>query len=218
MSVETVRVGMKPKRLLHDLHGKRFGKLTVIEYYGISNKKQIYWKCICDCGNEVFVKTTDLNCGLQKSCGCYRLEVGHLNYKYGCRNNRLYRIWRGMKARCFNANSKNYKLYGGRGITICDEWANDFEAFSAWALENGYEDNLSIDRKNTDGNYEPNNCEWATVEHQNNNKRNNVLITEGGKTQTLAQWCDEYNADRDKVKYYMKKYSFLEALRMGGRK
>ena len=209
---ETVQIGVKPKRLLHDLRGKRFGRLIVLDYYGISKKKQIFWKCICDCGNETIVKTADLNCGGKKSCGCYRREVGHSNYKYGARTNKLYHVWRGMKARCFNRNSPSYIHYGGRGITVCDEWANDFEAFSSWAMSNGYQENLSIDRIDVNGNYCPQNCRWATIEEQNNNKRSNFYITAKGKTQTLSQWCKEYNADRDQVRGYMRKYDFLEAL------
>lgn len=208
-------VGKKPKRLLHDLKGKNFHMLTVVEYYGVSEKKQIYWRCVCDCGNEILVKTSDLNQGSIKSCGCWRRKVGHNNYKFGCRNNRLYHIWRGMKARCYNPNSPSYKYYGGRGIEVCDEWKNDFSSFQTWAMNNGYADDLSIDRIDFNGNYCSDNCRWETSTSQNNNKRNNVYLTLGDRTQTLAQWCREFNADRDKVKYYMKNYSFLEALERG---
>lgn len=208
-----IDVGKKPKRLLYDLKGQRFYRLTVVDYYGISDKKQIYWKCLCDCGNEILVKTADLRCGGMKSCGCWRREVGHNNFKYDCKNNRLYHIWRGMKARCFNKNNANFPRYGGRGITVCEEWKDDFSSFSSWAYSNGYSDELSIDRIDFDGNYCPENCRWATLTEQNNNKSNNFYITENGRTQTLAEWCKEFNADRDKVKYYMKKQPFLEALK-----
>lgn len=101
---------------------------------------------------------------------------------------RIKNIWDGMKDRCNNANSKSYKYYGGRGITICEEWQNDFNAFYEWATANGYADDLSIDRIDVNGNYEPSNCRWATAKEQCNNKRNNVLITYGGITHTAAEW------------------------------
>lgn len=150
--------------------------LDVIKYYGLSTKKQIYWLCSCDCGNKVYVKTTDLTHGIKKSCGCLQLISGHSNYKYGCRTNRLYTIWKGMKARCLNINDKYYYLYGGKGISICKEWINDFASFQLWALNNGYADNLSIDRIDSNGNYEPNNCRWATSFEQNNNKKIIVIL------------------------------------------
>lgn len=205
----------QPKRMLHNLVGEKIGRLAVNEYYGISDKKQIYWKCVCECGNEIIVKTADLTAGVRKSCGCLQMESGKANYKYGCRTNRLYRIWRGMKARCLNKNSPNYCSYGSKGISICEEWVHDFTKFQSWALANGYSDELSIDRINVNGNYEPANCRWATIKEQANNKTNNVYITENGKTQTLAEWCEEFNANRDKVKCYMNRYPFLEALRKG---
>lgn len=208
-------VGKKPKRLLHDLAGKKFHMLTVVQYYGISDRKQIYWKCICDCGNVTFVKTADLNYGVVKSCGCLGKTVGHNNYKYGCKENRLYHIWRGMKARCFNPNNRSYNHYGGRGITICDEWKNHFDVFEAWAINNGYSDELTIDRINVNGNYEPSNCRWATMLEQNNNKRNNVYLTENGETKTLTEWCRANDADRDKVKHYIKKFPLKVALEKG---
>lgn len=205
----------QPKRIIHNFKGEKVGRLTIIEYYGISDKKQIFWRCECDCGNEVFVKTSDLSTGAKKSCGCLQIESGKSNYKYGCRSNRLYHIWKGMKARCYNVNSPAYRRYGARGIIICEEWLNDFAKFQSWALSNGYSQELSIDRINVDGNYCPENCRWATVKEQANNRSNNSFFTVNGKTQTLAEWCEEFNSDRDKVRHYMKKYSFLEALKRG---
>lgn len=217
IDLSRVNTDKQPKRILHDLSGRTVGRLRVIAYYGISDKKQIYWKCVCECGNEILAKTSDLTSGCKKSCGCLQMESGKSNYKYGCRSNRLYHIWRGMKARCLNANSPNYSSYGGRGICICEEWANDFIQFQSWALANGYSDELSIDRINVNGDYCPENCRWATIVEQANNKRNNVFLTENGKTQTLAEWCKEFNADRDKVTYYMKKYPLLDALKKGAK-
>lgn len=95
-----------------------------------------------------------------------------------------------MKSRCFNKNNPKYSSYGGRGITICNEWLNDFNYFSKWAYENGYQENLTIDRIDNDGNYEPKNCRWATLKQQSNNKRNNTLITFNNETHTISQWAE----------------------------
>lgn len=118
----------------------------------------------------------------------------HTNDKtyHGLKDTRLYHIWFGMKARCYNANSENYKHYGGRGIKICDEWKNDFMKFYNWAIRNGYDDELSIDRINVDGNYEPTNCRWATASEQAKNRRKNMLmnLTYKNKTMTIKEWSE----------------------------
>lgn len=110
--------------------------------------------------------------------------------KHGKKNTRLYRIWLQMKNRCFNIRTNRYKDYGGRGITICDEWKNDFTKFYDWSILNGYQKNLTIDRINNDGNYEPSNCRWVTVKIQNRNSRSNHLITFDNETHTLIEWCE----------------------------
>lgn len=122
------------------------------------------------------------------------------NYKlHGGKGEHLYQIWCAMKQRCYNPNNKRYDSYGGRGITICDEWLNDYPAFRKWAIENGYEDNgkLSIDRIDNDGNYEPNNCRWADIITQANNRSSNIVIEYNGKTQTLRQWSEETGISMD---------------------
>lgn len=111
--------------------------------------------------------------------------------KHGKCNTRLYRIYKCMKTRCYNKNRNDYKYYGGRGIVICDEWLNDFMAFYYWSINNGYDDTLTIDRIDVDGNYEPSNCRWATQKQQCNNYSRNILITYNGKTQNMRQWADE---------------------------
>ena len=113
-------------------------------------------------------------------------EVVHGKYK-----SRIYHTYKHMKQRCYNKNCKDYIDYGKRGITICDEWLNDFMAFYNWAYEHGYQDNLTIDRINVNGNYEPSNCRWADMKIQANNMRKNVYLTYNGKTQTMSQWADE---------------------------
>lgn len=112
-------------------------------------------------------------------------------FKHGKYYTRIYRIYNDMKKRCYNHSMINYKNYGGRGIKVCDEWRNDFMNFYNWAMNNGYTDNLTIERIDVDGNYEPNNCKWITYKEQANNRRNNVHLTYAGKTQTMKQWAEE---------------------------
>ena len=113
-----------------------------------------------------------------------------MNYKHGLRNTRLYRIWLQIKNRCFNSNTRRYRDYGGRGITMCDEWKNNFKSFYEWSMSHGYSDELTIDRIDNNGNYEPSNCRWVTVKVQNRNARSNHLITYKGETHCIADWAD----------------------------
>lgn len=113
-----------------------------------------------------------------------------MSIKHGKRNTRLYGIWLQMKNRCFNTKTERYKDYGGRGITVCDEWKNDFTKFYDWSISNGYQENLTIDRIDNDGNYEPSNCRWVTVKTQNRNARSNHLITFKGETHCIIEWAE----------------------------
>lgn len=117
-------------------------------------------------------------------------------HKHGLIGTRIYRIWANIKVRCFNKNKNEYKYYGGRGITVCKEWKNNFQAFYDWAMANGYRDDLTIDRINNDGNYEPSNCRWITKKEQCNNKRNNRVCEVNGKTYTVAELAIIYNINR----------------------
>lgn len=179
-----------------DLTGQRIGKLIVIELTDkISSTGNRIWKCKCDCGNYCEVTSNNLLDGIRyangrggtKSCGCLLGNRPRHN-KDSLYNGRIYRIWRCMKNRCEYEKSKDYPNYGGRGIKICKEWKHDFMAFQNWALLHGYEDNLTIDRINNDGNYEPSNCRWATKITQLKNRRRTaypwrkeLIVVETGK-------------------------------------
>lgn len=193
--------------------GDKYNRLTVIglnhirQRHFTKNNKQYthnleYYLCKCDCGKETIVEKSELKRGKTKSCGCFQTETRKRifkNNKFGkkyniCDNNikniKLYNIWCGIKKRCYNQNFWAFDRYGGRGITMCEEWKNNFMSFYNWAINNGYKDNLTIDRINNNGNYEPNNCRWVSMKEQCRNKNNNHLLTYNNETHCISEWIE----------------------------
>lgn len=189
---------------IEDLTGKRFAKLVVIEQ--VWRNGATHWRCKCDCGNEAVVINNHLVKGYTKSCGCLRAEFcksDKINRTYidGRIHERLYRIYYGMIERCANPQSIAYPNYGSRGISVCDEWLNNYESFREWAYNSGYRKDLTIDRIDVNGNYEPSNCRWADIETQNYNKRNTVYHTICGKEYTFVDLAKKYKVDIKKLRY-----------------
>lgn len=190
-----------------DLTGYRFGRLKVTgrapDHFTKSGTRITMWNCICDCGQQKQVCANALRKGSVISCGCYSKEVksaritehNRQNAKHGYSKERLHAIWSGMINRCYNSRNKYFATYGGRGITVCDEWL-DYIVFRDWSLKHGYAETAkygecTLDRIDNAKGYSPDNCRWATAEQQANNRRSNVLVTAFGKTQNLKSWSEE---------------------------
>lgn len=196
-----------PNRRL-DISGQRFGKLVAIERSERKTTKgQYYWICKCDCGNYTEAVPSNLKHGHVTSCGCvsrqshsdvmkrWHDEHPENRQTHGLSSTRLFVVWADMRARCGNENSTNYRNYGGRGIKVCDEWADDFAAFYEWACKNGYDETAprgvcTLDRINTNGNYEPSNCRFVDAKQQANNRRENRYLEIGGEKKTVSEWAE----------------------------
>lgn len=184
--------------------GKKFGKWTVISFSYKDKYNHPFYKCKCECGNESDVDI-------------YRMKYGHSLACHRCRYNdmivplhikRLRNILSKMKQRCYNPKEPSYKNYGGRGIIICDEWLKGSDNFIEWALKNGYSDELTIDRIDVNGNYEPSNCRWASQETQANNKRDNKIIIYKKEKYTLSQFCKKFNLNYKTVNARINTYGY----------
>lgn len=179
--------------------GSKFGKLTVIkDISSLYKNRGSYWLCKCSCGAEKVVRGCHLNSGKVMSCGCFRNEI--LRTSGGLSKTRIYRIWAQFRNRCKNKNHSFYKYYGGRKIYVCTEWDDDFLNFYNWAINNGYRDDLTIDRIDVNGNYCPENCRWVDKKIQARNRRNNIWIFYNGKNDLLCNWLKFFN--KSATSYY----------------
>lgn len=195
-----------------DYVGKRYGRLIVDSFSHMESHKRI-WKCLCDCGNVIYVSTNSLNSGGYRSCGCLHLEnLEKIKYSRKLNDGRdtpegkiLHTKWISFRRRCNYPSDKSYPRYGGRGIYVCDEWQHSFAAFYTWAMENGYSEGLTLDRIDNDGPYSPDNCRWVGLDVQANNKSNNVFIECDGERHTIAQWARIFGIEPHLL--YSKRYS-----------
>lgn len=187
---------------VQSLVGQRFSRLTVLDDFKIQNNKT-YWLCKCNCGNEKYVRADSLKDGSIQSCGCLMREVQksceNKHKTHGLTKTKLHNVWGSMKRRCYNKNVSRYENYGGKGIKVCDEW-QEFLPFYEWAIANGYQEGLTIERIDVNGNYEPSNCTWITMEEQAKNKTNTTFLTYKGVTKRLVEWAKEYNIDRNNLR------------------
>lgn len=179
-----------------DLTNRDFGRLHV-KYRDLTSK-YTKWICECDCGKITSVRSCHLISGAIKSCGCLSAENtairNHIQKTiHGLRDTRLYSIWHSMKQRCYDTSRSDYERYGGRGITVCDEWKDNFQSFYDWSMNNGYKANLTLDRKDNEKNYSPENCRWVTRLEQTVNRRNTIKITVRDSTHTLTEWSSILN-------------------------
>lgn len=197
---------MAAKRIIVN-PGDRFGRWTIIKEVdkavSANGNKLRCFLCHCDCGKESVVRLYSLVSGRSVSCGCYMRSHHEKGWKYPSDlvYSRLYIIWHSIKQRCYCKSATSYKRYGAKGITVCDSWKNDFMAFYIWSLENGYSDNLTLDRIDYTGNYEPANCRWATYKEQANNTSRNVIIWYNGEEHTIPEWADIVGINSGALRY-----------------
>lgn len=178
-----------------DLTGQKFGRLTAERISGEKYRGQIKWVCRCECGNTTTVVAQSLKNGNTRSCGCLHNEQAtQENTKHGCCHTHLWNIWMKIKGKCYTVNNNFYEYYGAKGITVCGEWLDDFNAFKEWAIDNGYSKATPIiTRIDKTGNYNPLNCKFIKPDEKGSNKINNLLITYKGETKTIAEFAKEYN-------------------------
>lgn len=193
-----------------DLTGERYGRLTVLrrssKTHTPNGTPQVYWECLCDCGNNATVTSNDLRSGHTKSCGCLNVERSRsANITHGGRRTRLYNIWNNMKQRCINPKGTMYEYYGGRGISVCSDWLNSFSSFQNWAFSSGYADDLTLDRFDNDGDYCPENCHWIPMCEQAKNRRNIHQLTFNEKTMSVTEWGEAtgfgYHVIKDRLRH-----------------
>jgi hypothetical protein len=196
-----------------DLRGRKFHRLTVLEERGRDSWGQVLWLCECDCGKTVVVVSGNLRNGVSKSCGCWNLNSLSGRAKHNLSKSGTYRTWKHMMARCYNKKDARYKYYGGRGVSICERW-QDFVAF--YEDMGDKPDGYSIERIDNNGNYEPSNCEWATIAEQNRNNRRTVKIEYDGQTRCMSEWARLLGVPKMTFSYRIKTKPLDAAFKMSG--
>lgn len=199
--------------MYEDISGMRFNRWTAIKKTKTDKNTGDLWQCKCDCGTIRNVRARALKSGHSKSCGCYKRQRSKEYHTiHGFCGSRIYKIYKSIKGRCFNKSNSSYKYYGGRGITICDEWKNDFEEFYIWAMSNGYRDDLTIERINVYGNYEPSNCTWIPLSEQSKNQRLRITNKCGCKGVTYLENMKKYQAiiGKNGKRIYLGRYDDLQ--------
>lgn len=193
---------------LIDLTGKRFGRLTVIGRSKASSNKRVFWDCVCDCGKFHSVDGWNLRNGNVQSCGCLHKSIVT---KHGDYLTNLYRVWRSMKGRCSNPNCSGFRFYGGKGISVCDEWL-EYPAFKKWAFESGYKKGLTIDRIDSGGDYCPENCRWITqMENAKRTARN--MLTVDGVTKSYIDWEESIGMGKMSIEHWVERHGEEYAIR-----
>ena len=187
--------------------GKKYNMLTCLGRD--TRKNYMYYLFKCDCGTVKSLRYNNVECGSTKSCGCHK-KNNKFHQTHGKTHTRLYNIYTSMKYRCYYPKHKSYIYYGAKGVTICKEWLDDFMNFYNWAIENGYRDDLTIDRIDVEGDYEPGNCRWATREQQANNKSVTIYITYNGKTHTISEWSKLLKIKHDTIYARLKRGHDIE--------
>lgn len=193
-----------------DITGQRFGRLIVVKFIPMNERdnRDRQWLCKCDCGNYVQVNGTKLRSGHTNSCGCLIADrTRETCQKFKHQDKRMYQKYHGIMQRCYDVGFRKYSNYGGRGIRVCDEWADKdtgFDAFYEWAVQNGYSPELTIDRIDVNGNYCPENCRWITNQENQNNKRTNVFLTYNGETHSMTEWSRILNIPYTTIRYHVR--------------
>lgn len=199
-----------------DLTGQTIRNVKVLKYVGVSRNHKSMFLCKCFCGKEFICIGANLKNGTTNSCGCYMRKISSENGKknkiHGFSKHRLFNIHKGILERCYKEKNHDYKIYGARGIKVCDEWVKNKESFFNWAISNGYKDGLTIDRIDTNGNYEPANCRWVDYKIQARNRRNNHIVEYNDEKHCIADWADILNYDYIKLKDKLKTYSLKDII------
>ena len=208
-----------------DLVGQKFNRLTVIKFIPPSERtvRGYNWLCQCECGKMIKANANKLKSGMQQSCGCLKEEmkynIGNVNKKYKYSNKRLYGVYKAMLNRCYNPNGREYKNYGGRGITVCDEWLGEYgyDAFAEWAISTGYDINAeygdcTIDRNDVNKGYSPDNCSWKTNKQQQSNRRDTIILSYNGEKHSMKEWSEILGISYSKILYHVHKGKTLEQI------